>query len=287
MPVHDRSWRPWEGTRAPARTRWRVVARYALADALRPKFSFLAFCAAFLPPLVAATAIYLRHNLAALEALDLTPAQLVPVDRWFFFIFMAWQSFAFGGILALLTGPGLVSADLTHGGLPLYLARPLTRTRYVLGKLAVLAGLLSLVTWVPGLLLFALAGLLEGWDWAAGNARIALAILAGSAAWIAVLSLLTLAASALARRKATAQLLLVAAVFGGTWVGNASKVALDTSWGHVFSLPEIMRSLLQGLYGVNLAAELPTVGAAFALPAIALAAVLVLARRLKAVEIVR
>ena len=37
-------------------------------------------------------------------------------------------------LIAVLTGPTLISADLRNNGLPLYFARPLTRWEYVLGK---------------------------------------------------------------------------------------------------------------------------------------------------------
>ena len=63
-------------------------------------------------------------------------------------------------------GPGLISPDLSHNALPLYLARPFSRTEYVLGKMSVLMGLMSLMTWIPGVLLFVLQGYLEGWQWA-------------------------------------------------------------------------------------------------------------------------
>ena len=52
--------------------------------------------------------------------------------------------------LAAFVGPGLISPDLSHNGLPLYLARPFSRAEYVLGKMSVLVGLMSLMTWIPG-----------------------------------------------------------------------------------------------------------------------------------------
>ena len=71
--------------------------------------------------------------------------------------------------LAAFIGPGQVSPDLANNALSLYLARPFSRVEYVLGKMSVLLMLMSLMTWVPGLLLFALEGYLEGWQWMAGQ----------------------------------------------------------------------------------------------------------------------
>ena len=61
----------------------------------------------------------------------------------------AWRSF-----LTAFVGPGLVSPDLANSALPLYFCRPFSRAEYVLGKCAVSVQLLSLITWVPGLILF-------------------------------------------------------------------------------------------------------------------------------------
>jgi ABC-2 type transport system permease protein len=288
MPVFERTYRAWDGPRVPPARLWTVVMRHAVSDMFQSRLTFLVFCASFLLPLGAAGLIYLRHNVAALTSMQVDVSEIGAIDGpWFFAGFMAWQCYWFGGLLALLAGPSLVSADLSHGALPLFLARPLTRTRYVAGKLVALAGVLSLVTWVPGLLLFALQGSLEGWGWVREHARIAPAIFLGSLAWIAVLSLLTLAASAVTRRKATAQMLLVAVVFGGQVVGGAVREAFGSSWGFMLSIPEVMHSLVQGLYGVEIDAELSTGAALLAVPLLCTLCLFVLARRLKAVEIVR
>ena len=59
--------------------------------------------------------------------------------------------FAFAAILGPLVGPVLVSPDLVNNALPLYFSRPFSRAEYVLGKVSVLALLLSLVGGVMGL----------------------------------------------------------------------------------------------------------------------------------------
>ena len=55
--------------------------------------------------------------------------------------------------LAALAGPGLIAPDLANNALPLYFSRPLTRGLR-LGAADGLIGMLSMITWVPGLLLF-------------------------------------------------------------------------------------------------------------------------------------
>ena len=62
----------------------------------------------------------------------------------------------FAVFLAALAGPGLIAPDLANNALPLYFSRPLTRWTYALARLTVLMGMLSIVTWIPGLILFGL-----------------------------------------------------------------------------------------------------------------------------------
>ena len=94
--------------------------------------------------------------------------------------------------LAALAGPGLLAPDLANNALPLYFSRPLTRWSYALARLTVLVGMLSVVTWVPGLLLFGLqVGLAGGW-WFLSNWTLGAGMVVGFLLWLLVLVLLLL-----------------------------------------------------------------------------------------------
>ncbi|HEX6851090.1 MAG TPA: hypothetical protein VF139_06750 [Candidatus Polarisedimenticolaceae bacterium] len=287
MAVYDRSYAPYAGAWTAPASRFRVLARYALSELFEGRLTTIVFTAAFAMPLGGAAFIYVRTNAKLLAQIGASGGQLSAIDTTFFLGLMSWQSFLFGGLLTLLCGPQLISRDLANGALPLILSRPVTKTQYVVGKLAVLFGLLSVITWIPGLLLFALQASLGEDGWFAAHARIPFAIVAGCGLWIAVLSLLALAASALAGRKVTAQAMLVGAVLGGAWAGNLVNAVFDTAWGHLLNVPELMRALLEGLYGVPLEAPLPHAAPWIAIPALCGLCLLVLSRRLKAKEVVR
>ena len=98
--------------------------------------------------------------------------------------------------LAALAGPGLVAPDLANNALPLYLSRPLTRWGYALARLIVIGGMLSVITWVPGLLLFALQVGLAGGGWFLANWTLGAGVVAGFLLWVLVLSLVAMASSA-------------------------------------------------------------------------------------------
>ncbi len=287
MAVYDRRYRGYDGPITAPKARWLVLPRFAWAQVFKSRLFVGFFTMCFVWPVAAALWIYLHHNLKVLASVGLDGIKLEPVNAGFFAAFMGTQCFLLGGILTLLVGPGLVSPDLANGALPLYLSRPLSRTAYVGGKMATLVVLISLITWIPGLLLFLLQSWLEGWGWFAANARIGLAIVLGAGVWIVTISLLALATSAIARRKVVAQTFLLGVIIFGGIAGQAINQMFDTSLGFVFNLPELMHTVWEGLYQVPLAARLPAPFAWTALAAICAASIAILARKLKAFEVVK
>ena len=138
--------------------------------------------------------------------------KLISINVVFFMSLLGWQSML-ALFLAAFIGPGQVSPDLANNALSLYLARPFSRVEYVLGKMSVLVILLSLMTWVPGLLLFGLQGYLEGWQWMQDHMRFAVAMFVGAWIWILILSLLALALSAWVKWKPAAGALMFGVFF--------------------------------------------------------------------------
>jgi hypothetical protein len=69
-------------------------------------------------------------------------------------------------VVLALAGSVLVGNDFTFGSLPFYLAKPLSRWHYVLGKCLAVGIVVNLLTTVPALLLFAQHGL-DDWDYLA------------------------------------------------------------------------------------------------------------------------
>src|SRR5580698_8741748 len=162
MAVYKQTYRGYEGSLTPAWSRFLILPRYAFEEMRRSRFYSIFFLVTMLAPLLFALVIYVQHNLSALKMLQVR--QLVSIDARFFLNLLGWQSMmAF--FLAAFVGPGQISPDLANNALPLYLARPFSRAEYVLGKMAVLLILMSIMTWIPGLVLFVLQGYEEGAGW--------------------------------------------------------------------------------------------------------------------------
>src|ERR1035441_10008900 len=156
MAVYKKTYRPYEGELTPGWRRFLVIPRYAFEDFHGKRFLSIFFLASFIYPLICALIIYVQHNASALSLLGVQGARgLISINVTFFMSLLGWQS-VIALFMASFVGPGQVSPDLANNGLSLYLARPFSRVEYVLGKMSILVILMSLMTWIPGLLLFLL-----------------------------------------------------------------------------------------------------------------------------------
>ena len=248
MAVYEQTYKRYAGALTPEWSRFLIIPRHALRGTFNSKLFAAFFAVCFLPLLVEAILIYLRHNVGALAALTINVRELIPVDAFFFQVFVNIQnSFAF--LLALLIGPPLVSRDLRNNALPLYLCRPFSRTEYVIGKMSVLLILLSLVTWIPQLLLFSFQAYLEGFAWFKANAWIASSIVIASLFWIMLLALLTQTISALVKWRVVASGALVALFLIPSAFGLFINEIFNTLWGNIISLIAIINNVTSGLFG--------------------------------------
>src|SRR5215831_15976018 len=252
MAVYKKTYRPYDGALTSGITRFLVIPRYAFEDMQKSRFLTIFFLASFIYPLISALLIYVRHNASALNLLGVQGAnQIVSINITFFLNFLGWQSML-ALFLAAFTGPGQVSPDLANNALALYLARPFSRVEYVIGKMWILVVLMSLMTWVPGLLLFFLQAYLEeGWTWLHDNINLAYGIFFGAWVWILMLALLALALSAWVKWKPAAGALMFGVFFVAAGFGVAINGVQRTKWGHLFNISALIASVWVQLFGAD------------------------------------
>ena len=301
MAVYKKTYRPYEGKLTPAWSRFLVLTRYAFDELHGKRFLSIFFFASFIYPLVCALIIYVQHNASALGLLGVQQGarNLISINVTFFMSMLGWQSML-ALFLAAFIGPGQVSPDLANNALSLYLARPFSRIEYVLGKMTVLVFLMSLMTWVPGLLLFLLQSYLEGWDWATKNARLAFGMFVGGSMWILLLALLALALSAWVKWKPAAGALMFGVFFVASGFGATINAVQRTKWGHILQFMtmtgQIWSWLFEGsnpttngtiFFRVTQGEELPMACCWGALIALASICLYMLARKIRGAEVVR
>jgi ABC-2 type transport system permease protein len=293
--VYERSYKGYTGELTPVWSRFLVMPRYAFRRVFSSRIflAFYLFCG--LPWVVAMFLVYLRHNLQLLEKLNLKIIDLPDIGPTFFAMFLfpappaSFGIFMFVGfVLVLVVGPPLISSDMIHNGMPLYLARPIRRREYVLGKMSVLAILLSAISWVPGLMTFLLQAYMAGDGWLWKNLRIGVAIFVGSWIYIIVFSLLALAISASVKRKTAARVLLFGVIVLLASFGGIVAEWLGLKWGYMLHVYRMIGVVWADMIGLDSSIRGVSVWAAlFSLLCFCGISLWILARKVRAYEVVK
>jgi ABC-type transport system involved in multi-copper enzyme maturation permease subunit len=249
MAVYEHFYRAYEGEAYSAFSRFLVIPRFGVREVFKSKLLTTFFILCFIYPLIALILVYLHHNANALALLQINVRELVPIDASFFRTFLEVQG-GFALILTVLVAPPLISRDLSNNALPLYLCRPLSRAEYVLGKMAVVAFLLSLVTWIPGLLIFIFQASLSGFSWLSANLWMLWAIFSGSMLWIVLLTLLALAVSSFLKWRMVASGALLGLFFVPSAFGEIVNNLFLTRAGSLISLWAMINNIWLGLFGL-------------------------------------
>jgi ABC-type transport system involved in multi-copper enzyme maturation permease subunit len=212
---------------------------------------------------------------------------VLPIDGRLFGDFLN-QQIGFTLLLSIFGASGLVANDLRTGAILVYLSRPLTQRDYVVGKLGVPMALNLGVTLVPGLLLYA-AGLMlapeqyvkpELW-W------IAPAIVVHAFAISLVVSLLTLAVSALSKSGRVAGLAFVAFFFGLEMIRGVLQAGFNRKEAVLLSVQADLQAIGAALFGtVARGVDIHWAWPVVVLVAVAVGCLAVLHARVRAVEIV-
>jgi ABC-type transport system involved in multi-copper enzyme maturation permease subunit len=205
MPIHDQSYRHYAGGRAAAGRSWTVIA-WAGIRTFIAKRAFLGVLLFGLTPfLVRAVQLWVSANYPQASILAVSPQM--------FRDFLAQQNF-FVFIITVYVGAGLIANDRRANALQIYLSKPLMRSEYIVGKLAVLFTFLILVTLVPSILLLILQVMFDGsFVFLKNNLFVIPAVVAGSLVQVIVASFTMLALSSLSKSARYVGILYVGITF--------------------------------------------------------------------------
>lgn len=289
MAVYKRTYRGYSGPVTPERSRFLIIPRYAYQELFQSKIMTAFFVLCFVAPIVFLCMIYIADNFASFARMlnpSASESSPISINANFFLAFLNTQG-VLAFILTAFVGPSLIASDLANRALPLYLCRPFSRAEYVAGKMAVLLVLLSLITWIPGLILFGVHASLMGGSWLAANLWMVWAIFAGSWIWILMISLLALALSAWVKWKIAAGALLLAVFFVAAAFGEAINAVLEVSWGKLINLMYLFVTIWQQLFRLHEPSDISPRSAWVMLALISAGCLWLLYRKVRAFEVVR
>jgi ABC-2 type transport system permease protein len=167
-------------------------------------------------------------------------------------------------VFAAFVAPELLCTDRRTGMLGLYLASPLTRNTYLLGKAISVVALLALVTLGP--LLLMLAGFVivgRGPDGPAAVAELLVQMVLGGLAVAVLQAALSLAVASTTSRKAAASAAIILILLASTAVSDAlltSAAAPDIAFGlNLVQLPfELVARIYDEPSGITAARDITT-----------------------------
>src|SRR5439155_20800572 len=144
MPIHDQGYRRYGGDKTRGGTGWIVITRAGIRTFFAKRAFLGLLLVSWFPFFVRAVQIYAATNLPQAAFLAPTPETFRQfLDQQQIFVFF----------VTVYVGVGLIADDRRANALQIYLSKPLTRSEYVFGKLAILMTFLLIVTWLPAIVL--------------------------------------------------------------------------------------------------------------------------------------
>jgi ABC-2 type transport system permease protein len=154
MPIHDQSYRRYAGERSALGRSWLVIASAGIKSMIRKRPLLGLLLLAWMQFIGRAVTFWFASNVPQ-------TAQILAPSAETFRDFLDKQGF-FVFVFTVYVGAGLIANDRRANALQIYLSKPLLRSEYIAGKAAILFTFLSLVTWVPAVLLLFVQVMLAG-----------------------------------------------------------------------------------------------------------------------------
>lgn len=277
-PIHDQGYTRYSGPRRSHGRQWWVIARAGMLERLRERRFLALLLFAWAPFIVRAVQTYLSANFG--QAAFLAPS------RDTFREFLDQQSF-FVFLVTAYVGSGLIANDRRANALQIYLSRPLTRVEYVIGKLVTLVAFLTLVTWVPAILLLLLQTMFAGsMAFIRANLFLLPAITVFSAVQVFLSAFAMLALSSLSKsRRFVAVMYAGIVLFTSAMYQTLRGVTGSTAWA-VISPEDVLDVVAAVTFRSGGGAALPGWVAVLVVLLLIGASIWVLERRVRAVDVV-
>jgi ABC-type transport system involved in multi-copper enzyme maturation permease subunit len=278
-PIHDQTYRRYQGTRRPVGQAWSVIAWSGIRAMLAKKAYLFLMIISFVPFVVNAVRIYFTANYPQAGSFFQVTASTYRsfLDSQGIFVFF----------MTIWAGAGLIANDRRANALQIYLSKPLLRTEYIVGKWAVLLSFLLTVTMVPGLLLLLLHVMFTGsFDFIMHNKNIVPSVILSSMMTVIVSSITMLALSSLSKSSRYAALLYTGAVFFTDALFGALRLLTGNTRASWVSISANLTQVSDVIFRQTPRYDTPWIVSLMVLLGLVVLSVSVLERRVRGVEVV-
>jgi ABC-2 type transport system permease protein len=278
MPIHDQSYRHYAGGRAAPGRSWAVIAWAGIRTLIRKRAFMGLLIFAWVPFVVRAVQLYISANYP--QAAILSPSAET------FRQFLEQQDF-FVFIITVYVGAGLIANDRRANALQIYLSKPLMRSEYIAGKLAVLFGFLVFITLVPAMLLLFLKVMFDGnFTFLKSNLFIVPAITIAALLQVTLASFTMLALSSLSKSARYVGILYVGITFFTSAIYGALYAITGSSRVSWISIGANVSQVVDVVFRLKPRYATPWQVSLLVIIALVVISVSVLERRVRGVEVV-
>jgi len=255
-----------------------VIARNGIRHMLGKRAFLGLLLLSWFPFFVRAVQIYAAANLPQAAFLAPTPETFRQfLDQQQIFVFF----------VTVYVGAGLIANDRRANALQIYLSKPLTRSEYVFGKLAILMTFLLIVTWLPAIVLLIVQLAFAGnFTFLRNNIFLFPAITVFAFIQVTLVATAMLALSSLSNSSRYVGILYSAVIFFTQAIyGVLFAVTRSTSFSWI-SFPANLAQIGDVIFRLPPKYETPWLVSALVIAGVIAASGLVLERRVRGVEIV-
>lgn len=278
MPIHDQGYRRYLGTRAGVGRAWQVIAMAGIRTVIAKRTFISLMLLAWAPFVVRAVQIYVSANFQQ-------AAFLAPKGETFREFLETQGIFVF--FVTIWVGAGLIANDRRANALQLYLSRPLSAAEYVAGKLAILFVFLIFVTWAPAMGLLLVQTIFAGsFTFIRNNAYLLPAITLCALAQVLLASTTMLALSSLSKSSRFVGVMYAGLMFFTAALFQSLRGITGSTAFAWISPTDALEQLGDVIFRIQPRYDVPALVAGLTVVALIVGSGVVLARRVKGVEIV-
>jgi len=165
MSIKEKGYAHWDGKLNKMKFPWKPITRYGIKLTFKKKFFKFSFFLTLVPALIYLAGIYASEKIEDFSFLtrDTDTLSFLKVDPKYFSSYFTNEFLLFMIVLLMVfCGAGLISDDLKYNSLQLYFSRPIKKNDYFMGKAAVLAFFIFIVTLIPGIMFIILKLIFSG-----------------------------------------------------------------------------------------------------------------------------